>query len=93
MKRLVAALALAVGACSVGAAQRSSAERAAFKREHPCPSTGRPRGKCPGYVVDHVNPLCNGGPDLRSNMQWQSVREALDKDRWEREICRSRRHP
>ena len=45
---------------------RSRAEVSAFKREHPCPSTGKGSGRCPGYIVDHVKPLCAGGPDRPS---------------------------
>ena len=59
---------------------RSPAMKSAFVRSHPCPSTGRTLGSCPGYVVDHVNPLCAGGRDLLSNMQWQTVAEAKRKD-------------
>lgn len=77
-------------AMSAQAAPRSGAERAAFKREHPCPATGQRRGNCPGYVIDHVQPLCAGGADHRSNMQWQALAESLVKDRWERSICRRR---
>lgn len=46
------------------------------------------RGACPGYVVDHVHPLCAGGPDAPSNMQWQTVQAAKVKDRAERAQCR-----
>jgi hypothetical protein len=67
---------------------RSAAERLAFIRESPCPATGLRLGACPGYVVDHVHPLCAGGPDHRRNMQWQAVEEAKVKDRWERKLCR-----
>src|SRR6202022_2164875 len=28
-----------------------------FQREHPCPSTGKTSGGCPGYRKDHVIPL------------------------------------
>ena len=73
------------------AGPRSAAERHAFQREHPCPSTGQHRGSCPGYVIDHVQPLCAGGPDRRANMQWQTVSDARAKDRWERRVCRERR--
>jgi hypothetical protein len=72
---------------------RSHAEKAAFQREHPCPSTGQRRGRCPGYVIDHVQPLCAGGPDRTSNMQWQTVQEGKIKDRQERRMCRSRTLP
>src|SRR5436853_590224 len=57
-------------------AARDRAQRQAFMREHPCPSTGKTRGACRGYVVDHVIPLCAGGADHPSNMQWQTESEA-----------------
>jgi hypothetical protein len=56
-------------------------------KAHPCPSTGKTRGACPGYVVDHVTPLCAGGADRPSNMQWQTVSAAKIKDRDERAQC------
>ena len=62
-----------------------------FRASHPCPATGKARGPCPGYVVDHVRPLCAGGPDRPSNMQWQTLAAAKLKDRAERAQCRQRR--
>ena len=59
------------------------AQRRAFQRANPCPSTGRPSGACPGYVVDHINALKRGGADDPSNMRWQTVEDAKAKDRWE----------
>jgi len=59
-----------------------------FQRQHPCPSTGSPTGKCPGYIKDHVLPLACGGPDAVSNLQWQTAAAAKAKDRWERHGCR-----
>lgn len=70
---------------------RSAAAVAEFKRQHHCPSTGKPRGPCPGYVVDHVTPLCAGGADRPANMQWQTKQEAKHKDREERRLCRHAR--
>ena len=58
-----------------------------FQREHPCPSTGRTSGACPGYRKDHIKPLACGGPDAVSNMQWQTVAAARVKDRWELRAC------
>jgi 5-methylcytosine-specific restriction endonuclease McrA len=62
---------------------RCSAARAAFEQDHPCPATGQPRGACPGYVVDHIVPLKRGGADLPANMQWQTLDEAMAKDKVE----------
>jgi hypothetical protein len=42
-----------------------------FQREHPCPSTSKTTGACPGYRKDHIIPLGCGGPDAVSNLQWQ----------------------
>lgn len=67
---------------------RSRPARAAFQRSHPCPATNQPRGACPGYVVDHVVPLCAGGADEPGNMQWQTAAEAKAKDREERKLCK-----
>jgi len=53
--------------------------------------SGYPRGR-PGYVVDHVVPLCAGGADASSNMQWQTVEEAKVKDRQERAQCSRANH-
>jgi 5-methylcytosine-specific restriction endonuclease McrA len=52
-----------------------------FERTHPCPSTGRTNGSCPGYVIDHVVPLKRGGADTPANMQWQSKAAAKAKDK------------
>jgi Tfp pilus assembly protein PilV len=54
-----------------------------FQREHPCPSTGKKYGSCPGYIKDHRVALCVGGPDAVSNLQWQTTADAKAKDRWE----------
>lgn len=71
-------------------AERSTAMRSAFQKMHPCPSTGRTSGACPGYVVDHIKPLCANGMDLPSNMQWQSKSQAASKDGAERKECARR---
>lgn len=66
-----------------GKIKRSAAAKNGFQREHPCPSTGSNTGRCPGYVIDHVNPLECGGADAPLNMQWQTVAAAKAKDRTE----------
>ena len=66
-----------------GGTERSSTYRERFQRQHPCPSTGKTSGECPGYVVDHVKPLKRGGADDPSNMQWQTIAAAQTKDRFE----------
>ena len=82
------------GSSSLGAARdshgrihRSSAAKGAFKRQSPCPSTGRGSGPCPGYVIDHVRPLECGGADNPLNMHWQTIAEGKAKDKTER-YCR-----
>lgn len=76
-----------IGDC--GAEQRRrSAVTAAFQRGNPCPSTGLQRGACPGWIKDHIIPLCAGGADHPDNLQWQTVEQAKAKDREERRQCR-----
>ena len=62
---------------------RSSTVKHEFQRQHPCPSTGRTSGACPGYIKDHIVSLACGGPDAVSNLQWQTTAEAKAKDKWE----------
>ena len=59
----------------------------AFRKAHPCPSTGQRSGACPGWVIDHVIPLCAGGADHPRNMQWQTRAESYQKDAQERRAC------
>jgi hypothetical protein len=70
------------------ATERSSTERHRFVQTHACPSTHKHRLPCPGYIVDHVVPLCAGGADYPGNMQWQTVAEAKAKDKEEWRLCR-----
>jgi hypothetical protein len=85
-------VALMLGSCPAFAKPvRSAAPVLAFKRANACPSTGAHRGSCPGYVIDHVYPLCAGGADDPSNMQYQTQDAARRKDRWERQLCRGLR--
>lgn len=81
-------LALLLAISSEARPTRSAAEVLAFKRQSPCPSTGLRRGSCPGYQVDHVQPLCSGGPDTRENMQWLTVEDHRVKTRQDLRVCR-----
>jgi 5-methylcytosine-specific restriction endonuclease McrA len=74
-----------------GRIQRSKAVLRAYQKIHPCPSTGRTTGKCPGWALDHVIPLACGGCDRIENLQWlklsiKSCAGTRCKDRWERAI-------
>jgi len=62
---------------------RDPEDRRAFMHSHPCPSTGKTTGACPGYVVDHITALKRGGADAPWNMQWQTIDAAKAKDKWE----------
>ncbi len=59
-----------------------------FKLDNPCPANGRYKGRCEGYVIDHVKPLACGGLDTPKNMQWQTIADARAKDKWERRGCK-----
>jgi hypothetical protein len=70
---------------------RDPAQVRAFRAAHPCPVTGLTTGACPGWVVDHIYPLCAGGKDLPSNMSWQEARQSYIKDNLERDFCRCKK--
>jgi len=67
-----AILALVSAPLAFADTKRDPHQRALFMKKHPCPANGNTRGACPGYVVDHIKPLCAGGADHPSNMQWQT---------------------
>lgn len=87
MIRFLLALMLLISLTAEAGHQRSYKAKAEFKRLHHCPSTGKSKGKCDGYIIDHIKPLACGGADSPENMQWQTVKEAKDKDKWERKGC------
>ena len=74
---------------------RSAAIVRQFRATHPCPGTGQVQPRCPGYVVDHIVPLCAMGTagDVMANLQWQPVADAKAKDRQERAYCRAHPRP
>jgi len=76
---LVAAVTFDVTLLAQDARKRSTVLR--FER-----LTGYPHGR-PGFVVDHIIPLCGGGRDAVWNMQWQTVADAKVKDVVEKQEC------
>lgn len=86
--RLLALILLALLACPADAAKRDHKAVRIFRATVACPATGKPEKRCHGWIIDHVIPLCAGGPDKASNMQWQAVEDAKRKDRAERKLCR-----
>ena len=66
----IVAIAVAIASTALSAREYRSREVSReFQREHPCPSTGRTSGACPGYRKDHIEPLACGGPDEVWNLQ------------------------
>ena len=85
----VAALAAAASALpAIAADSRSFRAEVLFKLGNPCPVTGEARGECKGYVIDRIIPIACGGAEDASNMQWQTLAQAREKDRWEKIGCR-----
>ena len=68
--------------------RRPSNAEILFRLANPCPSTGETHGTCAGYVIDRLIPAVCGGAEAPENMQWQTLAEAKDKDRWEAIGCR-----
>lgn len=60
-----------------GKIKRNSSAKYQFMKE-----SGFPDGRT-GYVIDHIKPLYKGGCDCPENMQWQTIEEAREKDKWE----------
>lgn len=73
--------------CCISVTNRSYISRNNFIKSNPCPGTNIVQKKCSGYIVDHIVPLCAGGKDHASNMQWQTVEEAKSKDKLEWRQC------
>lgn len=70
---------------------RSNRIKAAYRRIHPCPSTGSRNSAeaCPDWSIQHVIPLASGGCDSVVNMMWlpNKIKTCAGQycvDRWER---------
>lgn len=86
MRRLVAVVLIAAALGSLPDTAEARSARSRQARRTFMKQTGYPHGR-PGYVIDHIVPLACGGPDHALNMQWQTIAEAKEKDRWERKAC------
>ena len=87
MKAILLLLALSLAQADVQEAKRDPKQVRAFRKAHACPSTKLTAGSCPGWVVDHIIPLCWGGADEPKNMMWQDQQSSYIKDKFEREAC------
>lgn len=87
MKYLLLAFLLINSLSAQAEYKRSYKAKSQFKQLHPCPATGRSKGSCKNYIIDHIKPLACGGADHPSNMQWQTKADAKAKDKWERKGC------
>ena len=69
-----------------GTIHRSTAVLVVFQKIHPCPSTGKTVGVCPGWSRNHDIPLACGGCDSVSNISWMrnDVKKLVDS--YERKI-------
>jgi hypothetical protein len=70
--------------------KRSTTVLRQFRKSTICPATGKiePRS-CPGYVIDHKEPLCKVGKagDVLSNLRYQEYFASLITDMNERAEC------
>lgn len=71
---------------SSGLILRRNDVMAAYKKAHPCPSTGKTIGACPGWAMNHVVPLACGGVDAVWNLQWMRIDVKHMVDAYERKI-------
>lgn len=74
-----------------GSIRRRADVLAAFRRIHPCPSTLKFTGACPGWAMNHDRSLACGGCDAVSNLSWmptdiKTCAGAHCVDRYERRI-------
>ena len=59
----------------------------AYRKAHPCPSTGKlGMGTCSGWALNHNMPLACGGCDAVSNLSWMRLDAKKIVDSYERKI-------
>lgn len=59
-----------------------------FVQQQACPSTGKHRLPCPGWQIDHIDPLKCLGLDDVSNLQWLTIEDHKAKTKREAKECR-----
>jgi 5-methylcytosine-specific restriction endonuclease McrA len=92
VKLLVVALVVAALSFPAAAdAKRSAQAKYQFQKANPCPVNLAHRGRCPGYDIDHIVPLCAGGADSPENMQWLTKSAHKEKTRRDVFECRMAR--
>lgn len=91
MKKLACLCLCLASSLTWAATNRDPKQVRAFRASHPCPASGLTVGSCPGWVVDHIRPLCFNGKDEPKNMQWQEREASFIKDVFEREACALKR--
>lgn len=69
-----------------GTIHRSAAVISAFRKTHPCPSTGFTTGACPGWAINHNCPIACGCVDAVWNMSWMRNDVKKIVDGYERKI-------
>lgn len=73
---------------TIHALPRDKTQTAHFRRDNPCPATGRTKGPCAGYNVDHKQALMTGGADHPSNMQWIKIADHKHKTKQDFAACK-----
>jgi len=70
-----------------GSISRSPRVLSKFQKAFPCPLTNKRSGTCPGFVKDHIRPLCSGGQDSVANLKWSEVGYSKLRDVQELRLC------
>jgi 5-methylcytosine-specific restriction endonuclease McrA len=92
VKAFIFAVLLAFSLNAIAGTKRSRHEVLKFKQANTCPSTGlKSKESCPGHEVDHIIPLCAGGADKVSNMQWLAIATHKFKTKKDVKHCADKR--
>ena len=83
------ACAAAATLASPGASAGPRLAEVEFQRLNPCPANNAREGDCPGYAIQHVVPLCLGGPDVAYNLRWQRLADLKRNEVADARDCRA----